>query len=531
MQVLYVVEFDVRPRDGDVEPYTAVLDDVSAWLSYAAGDEVLRAELETSGGRALRANPRSNAERNAAWEVVNASQSKVMRLEVRDTDADTESVFVTRLTLGQIDSNSTIRISMARETSSAWLSPAPPADLRQPAIIRTLASNERIELSIRGQQQDGRYLQVRADAESKALVDSIQSTTRLPILLIHTRTLPALAAAKTVAAKLVGLVRVVTVDYRALRAVHDQSPAFAPPIAGARLIWSDASAPTVAFSQTEINIDEPELLRARLMRLLSPLSVLARGVDTAYRKVRQAELIEREHATREQSRHALEQGDAASQIQALQDELDAVRASAEEWQQLAMDEEHRAERFQSQAEKVPALEAQIQQLALALRSTTDFDERESDPWEEFPTLEVGDSDSAEGLFLRLTDAASGHIAFTKRAASSWKKCKYPFPEEMTECLVKLSKVAATLYDGTSRNIPHLDIWIRDEFDLKVALQDSVIEKDTRLKNFDFENTRHDRTPHVKVSDNAPLSQVGRIHFALDTKNRRLIVDHVALKLY
>jgi len=531
VQVLYVVDFKVEPRKPEIDAYMTVLDDISSWLSYGAGREVSSSELEITGSLALLPNPRSHAERAASWVVVSAVDVMVIRLEVRDTDANTDSVFVTRLTLGTLDSKTTVRVSMARESSPTWLSPTPPADLRQPSIIGTLASNGSIVLSIRGQQQDGRYLQVRTDAEVETLASVIKSTTRLPILLVHTRTLPALAVARTASTKLVGLVRVVTLDYRASRAVGDRLPGFAPPLAGARLIWSDPDAPTAAFSETEVNNDDPDVLRARLMRLISPVSVLARGVDTAYRKARQIELTERERNAREQSRRALEHGDVSAQIEALQDELSAVGASAEEWQQLAVDEEQRANRFQAEAERVPALEAQVEQLSVALRATIEGEDTNSDPWDELPDLRSGDSESAESLFLRLSDAASGRIVFTERALTSWKKCKYPFPDEMAECLVKLSKVATALYDGTERSIDHLDNWIRDEFDLKVALQDSVIEKDARLWKFYFDDIERDRTPHVKVRDYAPPSEVGRIHFALDTENRRLIVDHVALKLY
>lgn len=531
MQVLYVVEFRVESRSPQVDPYTTVLDDIGSWLSYVAERQIDRSELETTGSMELPPNPRSQAERAAAWDVVRSSNSRVIRLEVRDTDVNADSVFVTRLTLGRIDSKTTVRVSMAREISPTWLSPAPPADLRQPSIIGRLASNDSIVLSIRGQQQDGRYLQVRTDAEVETLAGVIRSTTRLPILLVHTRTLPALAVAWKAATKLVGLVRVVTLDYRASRALNDWLPGFAPPLAGARLIWSDPGAPTVVFGEAEVNNDDPEVLRARLMRLISPVSVLARGVDTAYRKARQIELSERERNTREQSRHALEQGDVGAQIDALQNELNAVRASAEEWQQLAIDEEQRADRFQSEAERVPALEAQVEQLSVAFRATVHSEDTDSDPWDDLPELRSGDSESAENLFLRLSDAASGRIVFTERAATSWKKCRYPFPDEMAECLVKLGRVAASLYDGTERSIDHLDNWIRDEFDLKVALQDSVIERDTRLWKFIFDDVERDRTPHVKVRDHAPPSEVGRIHFALDAENHRLIVDHVALKLY
>ena len=61
--------------------------------------------------------------------------------------------------------------------------------------------------------------------------------------------------------------------------------------------------------------------------------------------------------------------------------------------------------------------------------------------------------------------------------------------------------------------------------------DDTIEKNSKLRDFSYDGASHNRTPHVKVRDYAPASQVGRIHFALDSDNARLIVDHVGLKLY
>lgn len=533
MQVLYVVEFDVRPRGSGVDLYATALDSVASWLSFAAGHTVNPSELEASGCLALKPN-RSGAPRTAIWDVIGAEDPRVIRVEIRDENQESGSVFVTRLTLGQVNRETTVRVSMARESSPTWLSPTPPADLRQPGVIRSLLDGNQIVLAISGQVQDGRYIQVRTDAEVGTLADAIRTPSRLPILLIHTRTVPALAAAREAAGKLVGLVRVVTLDYRASRALDAELPGYAPPFAGARLVWSDPFAPTVAFDELEVNSESSDMLRAHLMRLLAPASVLARGLDRAYREARRAEVADRDRDARARTVHALAEGDSNAQIEALQDELASARASAHEWEQLATDEENRAASFKSAAERVPILEAENEQLKIALQASIVPDGAvavEYDPWSTLPELNTGDVSSAKNLFLHLQDAGSGHIVFTDRAVASWKKSKYPFPEEMAESLCKLARVAVKLYDGIDRTYPHLDTWMRDEFDLKVALQDDTIEKSSRLRDFDYGGVIYNRTPHVKVRDHAAPSQVGRIHFALDRENRRIIVDHVGLKLY
>ncbi|MFE3289408.1 hypothetical protein [Rhodococcus sp. NPDC059234] len=533
MQVLYVVEFDVRPRNASIDLYETTLGSIASWLTFTSGQRIDRVTLATRGRLEMRPN-KSGSPRTAIWEATGTKDAKAIRVEIRDGSEESGSAFVTRLTLGHIGTETTVRVSMARESSPTWLSPAPPADLWQPGVIRSLLENDQIVLAINGQIQDGRYLQVRDDAEVSTLAEAIRTPSRLPILLVHTRTLPALKASRESAAKLVGLVRVVTIDYRALRTLDAEIPGFAPPFAGARLIWSDPSARTVSFDEQQLNSENSDLLRAHLMRLLAPTSVLARGLDRAFREARRAEVADQDRSARARTAHALAEGNTSAQIEALQDELSAVRSGAYEWQQLATDEEDRASRFQAQAEKVPTLEAEIEQLKVALQASItppDAARPEEDPWATLPPLITGDAFSAENLFLHLQDAGSGHILFTDRAATTWKKSKYPFPDEMAECLTKLTRVAATLYDDQDRTYPHLDTWMRDEFDLKVALQDDRIEKNAKLRDFEYDGRTHNRTPHVKVRDHTAPSQVGRIHFALDSGNRRIIVDHVGLKLY
>ena len=533
MQVLYVVEFDVRvvaPVDG----FDAALTSVVAWLNASADQEITTEALSDSGAVDLRRNRVTKAARSATWEVVGTDIAKALRVEVRDTGDDSTPAFVTRLTLGQLDGRTTLRISMARESSPTWLSPSAPAILHQPGVIRSFLGDERISLAIVGQVQDGRYLPVRSAPEVETLVDAIRNPARLPILLVHTRTLPALEFARAAAGKLVGLVRVVTLDYRAARLLDEVQPGYSPRPASALLIWSDPEAPRVPIDESLVNADEPETLRALLMRLLAPVSVLARGLDTAYRVARRAELAELDRAARARTAQAVSDGNVAAQLDALQDEAKTARENAEGWEEAALAEARRADGLQATAERVPGLEAQVEQLLVALQnaqSPAAVASSTVDPWSSVPQLAVGDIESAQNLYLHLEDTTERRIVFTDHAATTWKKSDYPFPDEMTECLVKLARVAHALYDGTDRSIGHLDTWIRDEFDLRVALQDDTIEKNAKLRDFEYERETHRRTPHVKVRDYTAPSQVGRIHFALDSDGRRLIVDHVGLKLY
>ena len=102
---------------------------------------------------------------------------------------------------------------------------------------------------------------------------------------------------------------------------------------------------------------------------------------------------------------------------------------------------------------------------------------------------------------------------------------------MTEALIALSRAAQKLYSDDPGAIGHVDDWFKQNFGLNVSTADDTIEKNKSLRYFDFDGKRRDQVPHVKVRDAVKPNEVGRIHFAFDKDGRRLIVNHVALKLY
>lgn len=107
---------------------------------------------------------------------------------------------------------------------------------------------------------------------------------------------------------------------------------------------------------------------------------------------------------------------------------------------------------------------------------------------------------------------------------------------MTEKLITLARAATVLYDGEVKSIPHLDDWLKREFNLSVALTDQKITKWKRkelkwLNSFEFEGENLNATPHVKVRDAVKFNECGRIHFALEAPKSRLVVQHVGVKAY
>lgn len=192
--------------------------------------------------------------------------------------------------------------------------------------------------------------------------------------------------------------------------------------------------------------------------------------------------------------------DDAAKLQAAIADVDAARSEADYWK------------------------------SLYLASGVAAPEEDVDPWEQVPALPAG-ADPVE-TFFALTDAAGERIVFTRNAARSWKKITYPDPEDMTAQLITLARAAVHLYDEDAlAPTGHLDKWFKTEFELNVSMTDDTIRKTKGLRWFEYEGERHDQQPHVKVRDAVKPNEVGRIHFALDKAGRRVIVNHVALKLY
>lgn len=73
-------------------------------------------------------------------------------------------------------------------------------------------------------------------------------------------------------------------------------------------------------------------------------------------------------------------------------------------------------------------------------------------------------------------------------------------------------------------------WFQHEHSLVVSVIDEELEKRGE-DEFLYEGKKYSRVPHLKVDDHTTPNQVGRVYFALDSEERRFIVDHVGLKLY
>lgn len=77
---------------------------------------------------------------------------------------------------------------------------------------------------------------------------------------------------------------------------------------------------------------------------------------------------------------------------------------------------------------------------------------------------------------------------------------------------------------------HLVQWFYDNHGLKFAPSDEKLSKDKDKRYFTLNGKRWDGLPHIKVRDAVSPNEVGRIYFALDSEEKRFIVNHVGLHL-
>jgi hypothetical protein len=524
MQVLYVIGLDIAPRIAG-----ATAEDVASICLEALGAWVGGADLPVPAS-ALRGNGERELtlahglrRRYATWEHWSGSGGWATRVERRDIAYD-GGEFTTRVTVGRAGNEVSMRVSMARELGGPGLTPPPPPELHQPGLVASLVHDKRVTVYVDGHPQDGRYRQVRSSDEVQVLAEALAVRTRLPILLLHTRTLEARDSAWVVANKSIGLMSVVTLDYRAVRRLRSLVPSIEVPYEGGLLAWADISAPPAPVDPGLLNSADREALRADLIDRVAPISVLTRGSDDLYRKARQAAQEASTRLAAERTAQALASGRVDEQLAALRAELDDARAREAQ----AVDDWAEAQNLADERGTVVSqLRAQLEQQAIAARYSAGV-ASETTP-EDAPDLHVGDADSLDALAQHLEKATEGRIVFTERAIEAWRKAdRYSTVDLMRGSLLRLAEVAQTLYDGEPRKIGHLDTWIWEQFGFRVSLQDDSLPRG--LRSFEYEDVKLDRTPHVKVNDGVPAHECGRIYFAFDKRNQRLVVDHVGLHL-
>jgi len=527
MPLLYAIDLSVSAADVKDDAYACSIEHIAQFVSSTT--EALADDGTSQLASRTLASGQEVPPRTAEWHSLGAVDAKGLHVVIAQNSGDAVE-FKTELSLTEIDGAVLMRVVLRRDFTDTWLKSVAPPVLFQPGLVRELGRDRRLVLKIANQVVDRRHVVIDSSPQVRELVTQLASRTRLPLFLLHARSDTGRKLALELPNRLMGLMRVVSLNYNASRALASQLPNTNIPFGGALLLWPGAGGPGLQFTGEEIEELALEGVRSRLMAALAPISAMARGTDTGWNTLRIRVEAERQRSTAERRHAARMNQNIAAERDASDDLLEQLRRSVKEWQELAEDADNRA-----QVALAGASEAQLAKdearywRGLYLTQDGDVEESHADLWAQVPPLISGEDPSK--TFAAITLAATSRIAFTDRAARSWQEINYPDPMDMTDKLIALGRAANLLYDGLNKNLPRLGDWFKNEFALNVALTDRTIAQSKSMRQFEFENSTYEQIPHVKVRDGVKPNEVGRIHFALDSQNKRLIVNHVALKLY
>jgi hypothetical protein len=123
-----------------------------------------------------------------------------------------------------------------------------------------------------------------------------------------------------------------------------------------------------------------------------------------------------------------------------------------------------------------------------------------------------------------------HFVVTKRCLKKLALCPYPDPARMRTQLDALARLAREWGSKQGSLGDRLEDWARTNVGIEIALRDEGLVR-RRLHEFQFGGRTYSREPHVKVDDAKAFTECGRIYFALDRDEWRIIVDHVGLHPY
>ena len=121
---------------------------------------------------------------------------------------------------------------------------------------------------------------------------------------------------------------------------------------------------------------------------------------------------------------------------------------------------------------------------------------------------------------------SEHFSLTERARNMLKGNPYPKPARMLDHVSRLEGLARDYFASQGRLGSGFAEYAISNFEIEIALFDSKISASIPIDGGSLSTV-----PHVKVDDHKDPSNCGRIYFAIDAVNYRLIVDHIGLHNY
>lgn len=539
MELLYVVNLQVDGQD----PFERIIRHICTWLS-GPNVKIEPADFASNGSCNLEPAraPDGRQDRYGEWEVITLPKMRGVKLTVAQHVSSILDV-KTRVTVTEIDGITNFRVGISRETSKQLMAPMKRTAVYQPGILRLLDTDETLDLKYKQQTVERRYIQVKTVAEANTVTSILPSSERLPIAIIHVRTPETWDLAKELASKLLGLVRTITVNHHTAQIIGEHDPRAMVPFAGLAIVWPGLHSDPLTFSANRIAILGPDQVRETLALTIGALAALSNGEDVGWKTVRNAAERARMAELSTRVEHARQSGDTKEQISALKEQIEALEIAKNDAEQVGEDALEQADNHGLRAKKLESeLSAARDEtemwkssyLKIAGSSSEESAPETLDLWDKIKPLETA-KDPSEA-FLSISDAASGSLIFTDRAHRSWQDIQYPDPDDMTSKLVSLARASVALYEQKGGDFPHLDTWMKEQFGLTIALTDQTISKWKRkemrwLNDFEFEGRHLNATPHVKVRDAVKFNECGRIHFALDSENSRLVVQHVGIKTY
>lgn len=522
MELLYVVELEVRPNGDDLQSLQAaharVLDHIAEWLSYGNVTSLSSEAFAEPAGTILRSKTEDGTDQRVAWTHVGAGKVSALTITARrEITASGRADFVCVVTVFSDGNTLAVRVELGRESVDSMLAPAGIDFFRRPHLLVLLLRDRDLACWAGPNKVDGRFNWVNP-SHVETVWDLLSADGRLlPVLLVDGSGEAGEQLARRAASELAGLAPVLAIDRNAQRLLEDRLNQIDAtiPRAGGRLVWPDLALRHPAFTA-----DQAPVTPGRLFRMLSAISVTVRGVNGLIREALVAQRIAQNRQVADNLAAARAQGNLADEVEAQARVIDQLTSHIEEYDAWFKQVEEERDSYRAQAAQAAywKQEAERARQSAGLRSAD---------WSAAPDLDPHELDE---LAEFLQTQSRGAIVFTADARRSWRKDDYPRVDVMRAALVTLAQAAVEYRRVGCQLGMRPDDWFKREWELTIASTDQYMSKNG-LADFTFEGKTLSRLPHVKLGDYTSPNEVGRIYFAMDSDKERFVVDHVGLKLY
>ena len=522
MELLYVVEVDVRPSDGSDLTALDVGDRVkrhlAEWLSHEHSPVLDASAFDTNGTTTLISTHEDRSDSRVSWSTEGTAEVTALVVTVRtEISRSGRADFICVVTIFTEGARTAVRLELGRESLDGVLAPTGIDFFRRPYLLVLLLRDRSLQCWSGPSRVDGRFNWVNPQ-HTDFVWEALSADGRLlPILLVDGSDAVGEQLARKAAGELVGLAPVLAVDARSQHLLADRLDQFGAsiPRGGARLDW-----PELSLRHPVFEADQAPFAAGRLLRMLSSVSVTVRGVNQLLRRAEVARRTARNEQIAADLAAAKSQDDHSKELEAQARVIGELQDEVNQYDSWFKQVEEERDRYKAQAAQAAYWKYEAE------RARQSSGVRVPD-WAEAPELDPVDLGDLASYLER---QAQGAIIFTRDAHQSWKRDDYPHVGVMRDALIALTK-AAIEFRRLGCQLGMLpDDWFKHEWELNLASTDQYMSRQ-RLDSFDFDGKTYSRLPHLKLGDNTSPNEVGRVYFAMDSEGERFIVDHVGLKLY